>query len=136
MQSRMDLAVEKKCDGVEPDNIDGYTNDTGFKLTYDNQIKYNKWLANEAHKRGLSIGLKNDIEQVADLVYDFDFAINEQCFEYEECDALKLFVREGKAVFGAEYEMKMKEFCPQAKQNGFSWLKMEYNLGGGRLSCE
>lgn len=29
MQARMDLAVQKKCDGLEPDNVDGYKNDPG-----------------------------------------------------------------------------------------------------------
>jgi len=31
------------------------------------QLKYNRWLADEAHARGLSIGLKNDPDQAVDL---------------------------------------------------------------------
>ena len=30
------------CDGVEPDNVDGYANDTGFDLTGDDQLAYNR----------------------------------------------------------------------------------------------
>ena len=135
MQGRMDLAVKKKCDGVEPDNVDGYSNKTGFKISAGDQLRYNKWLAGEAHKRGLAVALKNDIEQVGQLVSYFDFAINEQCFEYDECGALSSFVKQGKAVLGVEYELKKKKFCPQAKAMGFSWLKMDYDLNGGRDGC-
>jgi len=41
IEKRLDLAVEKSCDAVEPDNIDAYQNKNGFNLTYEDQIKYN-----------------------------------------------------------------------------------------------
>jgi len=135
IKARMDLAVKKKCDGIEPDNIDGFSNKTGFKISSQDQLKYNKWLASEAHKRGLAIALKNDIEQVGQLVNNFDFAINEQCFEYNECAPLQAFIKQGKAVLGVEYELKKKKFCTRAKVMGFSWLKMNYDLKGGRDGC-
>ncbi len=62
MQARMDLALAKRCDGVDPDNVDGYANDTGFPLTAQDQVNYNQWLAQEAHLRNLAIGLKNDLD--------------------------------------------------------------------------
>ena len=40
------------------------------------------------------------------------------------------FIAQGKAVFGVEYELHPKEFCPQADQYNFSWLKMDYDLDG------
>ena len=135
MKGRLDLAVEKGCDGVEPENMDGYQNDTGFAITYKDQIYYNLWIATEAHKRALSVALKNDVEQVKDLVDDFDFAVNEQCFEYEECDYLLPFIEQGKAVLGVEYDLSTSEFCSEANAMNFSWLKMEYDLDGGRTSC-
>ena len=85
MTARLDLAVEQGCDGVEPDNVDAYTNPSGFPLTYADQ-PYNLWLAEAAHERGLSVGLKNDLDQIPDLVAQFDWALDEQCFQYEECD--------------------------------------------------
>ena len=60
MEARMDLCGAKGFDGIEPDNVDGFLNDTGFPLTYEDQLSYNIWFANAAHERGLSIGLKND----------------------------------------------------------------------------
>jgi hypothetical protein len=128
MSARLDLAVTKGCDGVEPDNVDGYTNNTGFPLTYDDQLTYNRWLATQAHNRSLSIGLKNDLDQIPDLVDDFDWALNEQCFYYEECDLLLPFIEAGKAVFGVEYEGDPAVYCPQAIEMGFSWLTKTYDL--------
>ena len=64
MEARLDLCVEKGFDGIEPDNIDGYSNNTGFPLSATDQLTYNKFLADAAHARGLSIGLKNDVDQV------------------------------------------------------------------------
>ncbi|MEK6898553.1 MAG: endo alpha-1,4 polygalactosaminidase [Nanoarchaeota archaeon] len=135
MRNRLDLAVEKGCDGVEPDNVDGYLNDNGFDLTYQDQLVYNKWLAEESHKRGLTVGLKNDLEQIPELVDYFDFALNEQCFEYDECETLLPFIEQDKAVFGVEYELQPAEFCSKANELNFDWLKMEYDLDGGRISC-
>ena len=129
MRARLDHAIESGCDGVEPDNVDGYDNTTGFDLTYDDQLKYNIWLAEQAHARGLSIGLKNDLGQVDDLVAYFDWALNEECFHYEECDALLSFIDAGKAVFGVEYEGDPTVYCPQAIEMEFSWLTKTFDLG-------
>jgi hypothetical protein len=103
---RLDLAKQKSCDGVEPDNVDGYTNKTGFNLTFKDQIEFNKYIAKEAHKRGLSIALKNDLNQIKELEPYFDFAINEQCHYYNECHTLIPFVKNNKMVFNVEYSDK------------------------------
>jgi hypothetical protein len=86
MQKRLDLAVAKGCDAVDPDNVDGYANDSGFPLTASHQLSHNRFLASEAHERGLAIGLKNDLDQIPKLVASFDFQINDQCFAYDECE--------------------------------------------------
>lgn len=122
MKKRLDLAVEKGCDGVEPDNVDGYTNNTGIDLKYDDQIEYNTFLSLEAHKRNLSIALKNDLDQVNDLVDLFDFSINEQCHQYNECDMLKPFTTNNKPIFNAEYADKYKsdeknKLCDSSQSN-------------------
>jgi len=106
MRARLDLAVAKGCDGVEPDNMDGYSNDSGFDLSADDQLAYNKFIANEARKRGLSVGLKNDLNQIVELEPYYDFAVNEQCNQYDECDALLPFIESDKPVFNAEYNSK------------------------------
>lgn len=135
MVARLDLAVAKGCDGVEPDNVDGYTNDSGFALDAADQLAYNRWLAAAAHRRGLSVGLKNDLDQVGGLLDRFDWALNEECFAYRECEKLDPFVAAGKAVFGVEYTGRPKDFCPAARGRGFSWLKKRLNLGAWTRAC-
>ena len=135
LAARFDLAVTKQCDGIEPDNIDGYTNSTGFPLTAADQLVFNRWLATQAHRRGLSIGLKNDLDQVQQLVNDFDWALNEQCFQYNECDALLPFIQAGKPVFGVEYKGDTADFCPRANAKNFDWLKKKINLDSWRIPC-
>ncbi len=133
--SRLDLAAAKGCDGVEPDNVDGFEQDTEFVLAYADQIEFNRWLAGMAHERNLAVGLKNDLEQVGDLVHNFDFAVNEECFEQNNCEDLVAFVRLGKAVFGAEYTLEPAAFCSRALAMNFSWIRAEYDLDRATVAC-
>ncbi|MCB8944829.1 MAG: endo alpha-1,4 polygalactosaminidase [Ardenticatenaceae bacterium] len=138
MQARLDLAVAKQCDGIEPDNVDGYTNHSGFPLTAAHQLTYNIWLADQAHSRSLSIGLKNDLDQIPALQPHFDWALNEQCFQYDECDLLLPFIQANKAVFGVEYEEENADpadFCPQANALNLDWLLKRYDLDSFRVAC-
>ncbi len=130
MLKRLDLAKEKGCDGVEPDNVDAYANPNGFSLSYKDQLNYNAWLCEEAHKRSLLIGLKNDLDQVNDLVDCFDFAVNEECFFYDECNKLIPFIKRNKPVFGVEYNLDKSDFCNKAKSMNFSWFLAGKELNG------
>lgn len=132
---RLDMCRSKGFDGVEFDEIDGYSNDTGFPLTGADQIRYNRFLAREAHKRGLAAGMKNDVEQIPMLVRDFEFAVNEQCFEYRECRTLLPFIRAGKAVFEAEYQARTSDFCPQSVRLGLSPMRKHLRLDAWRQLC-
>lgn len=136
MQTRLDLAAQKGCDGVEPDNVDGYANQSGFPLSDTDQITYNIWLAEQAHARGLSIGLKNDLDQIDDLLPLFDWALNEECFTYNECELLLPFIESNKAVFGVEYELEAADFCPQANAMQFGFLKKNWELDAWRVDCQ
>lgn len=138
MKKRLDLAVTKKCDAVEPDNVDGFSNDNGFGLTSADQLDFNKFIASEAHARGLSVGLKNDIEQLAALVDSFDWALNEECFTYSECDAYSsTFIQAGKAVFHAEYvdEGQLGAVCAVTKPLQISTLIKHIELDAYRVPC-
>ncbi len=139
MRARFDQCTAKGFDGVEADNVDSYTNDTGFPLTYEDQLKYNIWLANEAHARGLSIGLKNDSEQVADLLSYFDGAMTEDCFDEGWCKQMSPFIAAGKPVFAAEYTdtgITLDQFCPLAKTLQFSVIFKNRNLVAYRETCQ
>jgi len=135
IRARMDMCKAKGFDAVDPDNVDGYTNSTGFPLSAADQLAYNRFLADAAHARGLSVGLKNDIDQIAQLVPSFDFAVNEQCFEYAECDTLTPFVTAGKAVFNIEYQGNAATFCPASRSMGFRSVKKTLSLDAFRETC-
>jgi len=138
MKKRLDLAVSKKCDAVEPDNVDGFSNSNGFDLTASDQLDFNKFIANEAHARGLSVGLKNDIEQLPNLVDSFDWALNEECYTYAECDAYgPTFIQAGKAVFHAEYvdSSQLSAVCAVTKPLMISTIVKHIELDAFRLAC-
>ena len=128
MRERLGMCADKGFDGVELDLVDGYQNRTGFPLTGADQRRYNVFLANEAHGLGLSVALKNDLGQIGALLPYFDYALNEQCHRYHECDRLDAFVEAGKAVFGVEYGMRTSEFCPQSNEHDFNFLKKDLDL--------
>ena len=135
LEHRMNICRKKGFDGVEFDNVDGYQNHTGFPLASKDQLRFDVLLANQAHRRGLSVALKNDLGQVRQLLPYFDFALNEQCFQYRECWKLKPFVAAGKAVFGVEYKLKRPRFCPKANALDLNFLKKKLSLGPWRRSC-
>lgn len=88
-------------------------------MSSGDQITYNTNLANAAHSRNLAIGLKNDLEQVGALESLFDFAVNEECMQWDECDVLDTFINNGKAVFHVEYEGYLSDYCPTANAKQF-----------------
>ena len=135
MRDRLDMCRAKGFDGVELDEIDGWSNDTGFPLSAADQLRYNRFLAREVRVRGMSAGLKNDLEQIPELVESFDFAIDEECFQYRECGALKPFVAAGKAVFHTEYRRDPEDFCPVATELGLSSMRKRLDLGAWRVYC-
>jgi len=128
MSTRLDLAVSKGCDGVEPDNVDGYEAKTGFPLTAADQISFNTFIATQAHARGISVGLKNDIDQATALEPTFDWALNEQCNEYKECSSLDVFIKKGKAVFNCEYSGSAATVCPKMVTSKFSTIFKSLDL--------
>lgn len=128
LRKRFDLCKAKDFDAVEPDNDAGWENDTGFPLTRGDQLTFNRWVAREVHKRGMSVALKNDGRQAKDLVGSFDFAVVEECFQYDECSPYSAFVDAGKAVFEAEYELTPDQFCGDADRLTFSSIRKGYDL--------
>ncbi len=128
LRKRFDICKRKGFDAVEPDNINGYTNPTGFPLTASDQLRFNRWVSRQVHSRGMSVALKNDPEQAKQLVGDFDFAVVEQCFQYHECGRFSPFIKAGKAVFEAEYEISPNKYCKRAKALQFSSIRKSYPL--------
>lgn len=136
LTARLTMCRDKGFDGVEPDNIDGYVNESGFPLTFTDQLIFNQRLAALAHSLGLAIGLKNDVEQAKDLVAVMDFAVSEECVRYDECALLAPFTEQGKAVFHVEYDSSLSRFCPVTGPLRFSSIHKRLSLDAWREVCQ
>ncbi len=110
MRARFAMCVKKGFDAVDPDNIDGVENDTGFPLTLKAQLAYDRAIAALAHADGLSVALKSYADEASALEGSFDFVVNEQCAQYSECGDFTSFIKAGKAVYDIEYTTSLR-FC-------------------------
>ena len=131
VEARTEKCARAGFDGVEYDVVDAYAQGrrvTGWRISAHDQLVFDRALAAIAHRNGLSGGLKNDLGQVPKLEPDFDYAINEQCFQYRECannpaPGYRAFIDAGKAVFGVEYRIRPQAFCGRAASLGISAIK-------------
>jgi len=134
------ISLYKKALDIDPDNVDSFEigMDTGFPLTKNDAIDYLKFLAVEAHKRGLAIGLKNATEIANKVLDQMDFAVTEDCFDQGWCPDSKNFTAKNKPVFAIEYtdnNIDFDAFCKQAKKYQLSPLLKERNLKTWEKRC-
>jgi hypothetical protein len=138
LRARLDLCKAKGFDAVEPDNLDGYEARTGFAITRADTLRFLGWLSRAAHRRGLSIGLKNVPELVPDVVDSFDWALTEECFDQGWCSELSPFIAQNKAVFAVEYTdtgINFPAFCAEAKMLNLSPLLKRRGLRAWSKQC-
>eukprot|EP00698_Gefionella_okellyi_P023826 TRINITY_DN8249_c0_g1_i1.p1 TRINITY_DN8249_c0_g1~~TRINITY_DN8249_c0_g1_i1.p1 ORF type:complete len:265 (-),score=58.95 TRINITY_DN8249_c0_g1_i1:22-816(-) len=139
LSARFELALQKGCDAVVPDDTDLYLRRTGFDIETGNQLKFNKWLALQAHSRDITIGLMNSFDLAEDLCATYDFAVAEECNVYDECKFLAGFVAQNKAVLAVSYvengeQSSASVVCPQALQLKFDWIMKSTTLAAQPLS--
>jgi hypothetical protein len=135
LRDRIERCAAKGFDGVEFDWTDGYLQDTGFDLGRADQLRFDRWLARAAHANGLAVGLKNALPLIRALVDDYDFAVNEQCFQYQECGRYAPFSSAGKAVFNVEYSLPRASFCDRAVAIGIMAIRKHLELDAWRRAC-
>lgn len=135
MRARLEICREKGFDAVDVDNVNGYTNPSGFPLKAADQLRYNRWLAAAAHRVGLAIALKNDGDQAKALAPVFDFAVVEECFQYGECELYLPFVKARKPVFDLEYTLAPARFCAKARKLGIVAISKNRDLDAHRVAC-
>lgn len=139
MSRRLDLCKKKGFDGVDPDNLDGYQNRTGFPLTYREQLTYDTWVAKAAHARGLTADQKGDNSQVKDLVKVFDFAVVEQCFAQGWCDQFAVYTKTNRLVVDVEYFHDRTRFltktCPDTAKYDETAILKRLELTARILTC-
>lgn len=104
MKARFELAKHAGCNSIEPDNLDVSENEhTGVVETVAQGVKYAEWVADTVHSLGMSVAQKNFEDQSLKLEPYFNFVIEEQCYQYRDCEDLRPYVTAGKAVFDVEY---------------------------------
>jgi hypothetical protein len=107
MKKRIALASQKGCDGIDPDNVDGWeSGGTYFNLTKQDSVNYFKKMAAEAHSYGMAVGLKNAQDMLSEVASDAQFAVNESCGESSgavDCNPYTEFTEAGKPIFHVEY---------------------------------
>jgi hypothetical protein len=135
LTDRLQMCRDKGFDGVEFDNVDGYSNNSGFSLTRADQLRFNRWLASAAHAHGLAVGLKNTLQLAHELEPVFDFAILEQCAQYRECSMAAPFLEADKPVLDIEYTVARSGFCPRAERLGIFAMRKRLELDAWRRTC-
>lgn len=80
----------------------------GWNLPMSEYVNYFKFMAGVAHSNAIAIGLKNGIEMISSVLSDMDFAVNEECWAWNECGKYEPVTKAGKAVFHIEY---LEEVC-------------------------
>ena len=135
LADRFRLCRGKGFGAVALTDADGYLHRSGFPLTFDDQLLFNRQLAALARSLDLSPGLVNDVPQVAALAPDFDFAVNEECIRSRECAKLLPFTDDDKPVFHVEYTGDPTQFCVTTVGYGFSSIRKDRELDAWRESC-
>jgi hypothetical protein len=130
MIARLKMCKEKGFDAVEPDNMDGFSNQTGFPLAAGDQLTYDEWVASEVHSLGMAVLQKNDGEQTQELEPHFDGALTEECNVYSECSSFDPYLSAGKPVLNAEYGLSTSSFCAADNAAGIMGARFSLGLNG------
>lgn len=142
MYNRIQTMHNLGCNGIDPDNVDAYTN-IKSPLTATTALNYMQFLSDTAHNFHMSIALKNSGNLVNQKLPDgqtvvqaYDYAIVEQCYQYKECDLYKPFVDVGKAVTILEYKGTASTWatsadCKDADAKNYDAYLTSLSLNGG-----
>ena len=137
MTARLDLATQKKCDGVDLSNVSPEGAATGFDATVADAEAYARLLADGAHARGLGAGLGGGSDVAAAAAGTFDWALTEGCLGDGTCAAFSGFRSAGKVVFGVEFgaEADAATICPAARAAGLDALIKNPSYDAFRVAC-
>ncbi|WP_320065225.1 endo alpha-1,4 polygalactosaminidase [Micromonospora sp. RTGN7] len=135
LADRLRLCRGKGFGAVAVADADGYAHRPGLALDFDDQLLFNRRVAELARSLGLSPGLLGDVSQVAALAPDFDFAVDEECVRLRRCAKLLPFVDAGKPVFHVEYTGDPADFCVTAVGYGLASIRKDRELDAGRTPC-
>lgn len=139
MTARLQMCARKGFDGVDPDNLDGFENNTGFQLSYAQQLAYDTWVARESHALGLTAAEKGDNDQVKDLSKVFDYAVVEQCFVQGWCKQFVPYTQRNALVVDVEYGIAPSTFsrrtCPSDARYRETAILKHLSLDAWVVTC-
>ncbi|RYY56725.1 MAG: endo alpha-1,4 polygalactosaminidase [Chitinophagaceae bacterium] len=141
LNSRFNMIISKGFDAIEPDNLDGYDNETGLNISIEDTKKYCDLLISLAHKNGLGIGQKNVPDLAADYSSKFDWILTEDAFEQGWQDQVSVYPTLNKPVFAVEYTDNTSQstfsdnFCPRSKSLGYFIVLKKRELDKWKFIC-
>ena len=144
MEARFDMIQGKGFNGIAANNIDGYElyDATGFPLEAENAISYCTMLSVLAYERGLSIGQRNGLSLVDELIDYYDWILIEEALPYNEYESALPYITQNKAVFAIEYQGQIgpadfwDQVCPIYSPIQISAiLKEDYSLEESTFYC-
>jgi hypothetical protein len=133
LERRLDLCRDRGFGGVLFTDADGYARASGFALTPQDQLAFNRWLAEAAHARGLAAGIWNDLAQAHELAPAFDFVVADGCAAAGDCGGAQPYLAASKAVFLVAYTklpQRMDAYCAVAARTGAPLILKTQSLNG------
>lgn len=113
--SMIDTCAQKGFDAVEFDNLDSYTRFDSLPFGQAEALDYAATITAAAHAKNLAVAQKNTAELTKQQARDqvgFDFAVVEECAEYDECRGYEDLY--GIRILSIEYTVDgMNEACRQ-----------------------
>jgi hypothetical protein len=137
MTARLDLGRDKRCDGVDLSTLSSGAADTGFSLTTADALAYARFLAGEAHGRGLAAGISGADDIAAEVVSSFEWALTQGCLGAGTCGAFAAFMAAQEVVFAVEFgtAADTATVCPLARQAGLNALIKNRSFDAFRIAC-
>ncbi|AMQ01847.1 hypothetical protein AY601_5033 [Pedobacter cryoconitis] len=142
LNSRIDRIISKGFDAIEPDNLDSYSNETGFDISINDTKLYCDFLIKLAHDKGLGIGQKNVPELSAEYSKKFDWVLTEDAFDQKWENDVKPYIAQNKPVFAVEYTDRTSQstftntICPKAKNLKYSAILKKRELNKWVFTCK
>ena len=139
LNNRFKMCKDKGFSAIEPDNLQNDENVTGGRITLQQQIDFNGWVADQAHAYGLAVFQKNGPDKILlrdrtgkMMVEKFDGILNEECQQFGECAPLSEYVKRGKLALNTEYSATLD--CALSSSLTINSLKKDLGLTGGNMA--
>ncbi len=137
LPARLDTCRAKGFDAVEPDNVDGYANDSGFPLTAADQLRVQP-LGGRRGARTRHVGGPEERPRPGQraggrLRLRGRRGVRRSTTSATPCAP---FVDAGKAVLHVEYDVATSQFCGDRALPGFSSLRKHVDLDASRATCD